>query len=313
MDKIMLKVSNLSKNYGNIKAVDNVSFEIHKGEIMGLVGPNGAGKSTVIRIIMGILAASGGKVEFFQNGQTRTLNKERTGYLPEERGLYSDAKVLNNLVYLAELKGVPRKDAKIQGMEWLEKLDLTEYTYKKIEKLSKGMQQKVQFISAILHKPDFVVLDEPFSGLDPVNQEIFKEIILEISENGITVLLSAHQMNVVEELCDSVFMIHKGKRVLYGNLKEVKREFKDYIINVSYKETADLSFLKNDSELFILKEEPQYISLKYSGDNEVSRLIQDIASKLKVEEIKVEKPPLHDIFIQIIKKRGEVIEEYKIL
>ncbi|HHY24937.1 MAG TPA: ABC transporter ATP-binding protein [Clostridiaceae bacterium] len=311
MERVVLTVSNLSKNYGEIKAVDDVSFEIHKSEIMGLVGPNGAGKSTVIRIIMGILASSGGKVEFPLNGKSASLDKERVGYLPEERGLYNDVKVLDNLIYLAELKGISRKEAKYRAMKWLERLDLADYANKKLEKLSKGMQQKVQFIGAILHKPDLVVLDEPFSGLDPLNQEIFKEIIQQLGKDGTTVLLSAHQMNVVEELCDSVFMIHKGKQVLYGNLREIKKEYKEYIINISYQEGEDISFLKDNTDLLVLKEQPQYISFRYSGDATVNNLIQNIMSKLKVEEIRAEKPPLHDIFIQIVKERGEEIEEYK--
>lgn len=311
VERVVLKVSNVSKNYGEIRAVDDVSFKVHKGEIMGLVGPNGAGKSTVIRVIMGILASSGGKVEFPLNGKSTSLDKERVGYLPEERGLYNDVKVLDNLIYLAELKGISRKEAKNRAMKWLERLELADYFNKKLDKLSKGMQQKVQFIGSILHKPDLVVLDEPFSGLDPLNQEIFKEIIQQLGKDGTTVLLSAHQMNVVEELCDSVFMIHKGKQMLYGNLKEIKKEFKEYIVNISYQDGEDISFLKANEDLLILKEQPQYISFRYSGDTAVNNLIQNITSKLKVEEIRVEKPPLHDIFIQIVRERGEEIDEYK--
>ncbi|EEG77934.1 ABC transporter ATP-binding protein [Dethiobacter alkaliphilus] len=308
MQQEALVINNLSKSYGNFKAVNNISFTVNKGEIMGLLGPNGAGKSTAIRIIMGILSASSGEVKFLFNGDSSVLDKSKIGYLPEERGLYDDVKVLDNLLYLASLKGVPQNEAKEEAMNWLERLNLANYANSKLEKLSKGMQQKVQFIGAILHKPALVVLDEPFSGLDPVNQDVFKEIILELGRQGTTVLLSAHQMNVVEELCDRIFMINKGKQVLFGSLKEIKQGFKEYMVKITYQGDGDVSFLQHKSGVSRLHQGRHSVTFSYEADLGISELLQEITEKVAVEEIRAEKPPLHDIFIQTVQQRGEEIE-----
>ncbi|MCK5213376.1 MAG: ATP-binding cassette domain-containing protein, partial [Dehalococcoidia bacterium] len=211
-----LSVIDVSKSFDTVRAVNQVSFEAQPGEILGLLGPNGAGKTTTIRMIMGIMQPDAGSISFSFAASDPKSFRERVGYLPEERGLYGDAKIHDLLVYFAELKGVERTDARRRATEWIDRMDLSEWANEKVDKLSKGMQQKVQFVASILHQPDLVILDEPFSGLDPIHQDVIKEFISELREDGMTVLLSSHQMNRVEELCDRIFLIHRGKRVLYG-------------------------------------------------------------------------------------------------
>ncbi|MDQ7789811.1 MAG: DUF4162 domain-containing protein, partial [Clostridia bacterium] len=237
------------------------------------------------------------------------LEKSRVGYLPEERGLYEDVKVLDNLVYLAGLKGMPRKDAVADGMVWLRRLGLEDYAHKKVEKLSKGMQQKVQFIASILHHPQLVLFDEPFSGLDPVNQDFIKSIIRELQAEGITVILSAHQMNLVEELCDSIFLINRGREILSGNLQEIKKGYKENVVELRYAPSCDSSFLKHIPGTRVLREEPGAATLRYGGSAVMAELLKDLSANLDIEEISIRKPPLHEIFIETIKERGECIDE----
>jgi ABC-2 type transport system ATP-binding protein len=303
--KTVLTVMNLAKSFGLKKAVDNISFTVQKGEVMGLLGPNGAGKTTAIRMIMGILPVDRGEVSFCFNGSTGPLDKSRIGYLPEERGLYDDVKVLDNLLYLSGLKGKPRVEAKKEALAWLERLDLADYAGQKLEKLSKGMQQKVQFIASILHQPQLVLFDEPFSGLDPVNQDFIKETIRELQGEGVTVLLSAHQMNLVEELCDSIFLINRGCEVLSGTLREIKKGYRENVIELRFDPAGDAAFLKMIPGVRVLKERPGQATLRYSGAHGINQVLRDISGKLQLEEIAVQKPPLHEIFIETVKERGE--------
>ncbi len=307
-----LTVKGLSKSFGAVTAVDNLSFEVKKGEILGLLGPNGAGKTTAIRMIMGILKPDKGKISFTFNGQKTAMDKSRIGYLPEERGLYDDAVVLDTLVYLAALKGTPRKDARRLALEWLERLELSGYAAKKVDKLSKGMQQKVQFIATVLHSPEVVMLDEPFSGLDPINQDLFKRFIRELQQAGTTVLLSAHQMNLVEELCEHILMINQGKQVLYGPLDDIKNRHGDPLVTFRFPVHEDPSFVHSLAGVSVLKEEAGRLVIRYTGARRVNDLLQALSAHLTLEEITVQKPPLHDIFIQTVRKRGDTIEEPRI-
>lgn len=308
-----LRVTGLNKNYGNVKAVNDISFEVEKSSITGLLGPNGAGKSTVIRIIMGILSPSSGVVEFSANGDRYRINREKIGYLPEERGLYDDVKVIDNLVYLGMLKGMSKPDAYKEGISWLERLNLCEYEKLKLEKLSKGMQQKVQFIGAVMHKPEIVILDEPFSGLDPINQEVFKNIIKELSERDMTVLLSAHQMDVVEELCDNIFMMNKGRSVLNGKISDIKRSYDEYIIELQYEECEDFEFIYDLPGVRNVVKNNLGLAFCFNEKNDLNNLIRILSSKLKIYEIKAQKPPLHDIFINVVRERGEKIERNQVV
>ena len=211
-----LKIENVSKTYGNKKVVDSISFEMEKPGVFGLLGANGAGKTTTMRMILNIIQKDEGKITW--NGKKICKENVRFGYLPEERGIYGKAKLFDQLVYFATLKGMKKEEAKEAAKNWCEKLGLEEYLYKPAEQLSKGNQQKVQLMISIIHKPELLILDEPFSGLDPVNTKIIKELINQLIKEGTYIILSSHQMAVVEEYCQDIVMLKQGKTVLQGNL-----------------------------------------------------------------------------------------------
>lgn len=304
MSQAIMAVKGLTKYYNDFAAVNDISFEVRKNEIMGFLGPNGAGKTTAIRMILGILAKSAGKVEFFLDGTSSVLNKARIGYLPEERGLYDDAKVLDTLIYLGSLKGVPAAKAKKRAGKWLEDLDLTAYANHKLEKLSKGMQQKVQFIATILHKPDLVVLDEPFSGLDPINQDLFRDMIMQLRDQGTTVLLSAHQMNVVQELCDGIFLIDKGQSVLHGTLEEIRDQHEENSVVISFtSENGLVDYLQNLDHTRELSINANTAKLKLHTQIEPNDFVAKINGLCTLKGITIEKPSLHEIFIATVGRR----------
>ncbi len=304
----VLSVKGLTRTYGDTVALSDASFAVGAGEILGLLGPNGAGKTTSIRIIMDIISADSGEVNFSFKGAP-VHSKERIGYLPEERGLYEDAKVLDNLLYFARLKGMEIARAEESAMAWLDKLELADWGQKKLEQLSKGMQQKVQFIASVLHEPDLLVLDEPFSGLDPINQDLFKDIIRELQDRGTAIVLSAHQMGLVEELCDRIFMVNAGRQVLYGDLREIKRKHPENIIDLRFRSEDDASSVESLQGSRILRSEPGHLVLRHHGDASVNELLAWISCRVAVEEISIRKPPLHDIFVEMVKKRGDTIED----
>jgi ABC-2 type transport system ATP-binding protein len=220
----IVEVANLAKNFGETRAVDDVSFSVEPGEIFGLLGPNGAGKTTTIRMMLDIFRPDAGVIRIF-GGALDVAHKRRIGYLPEERGLYKDQKLETTLIYLATLKGMDQKDAQKRLGTWLERLDLAEHRQKKVQELSRGMQQKAQIIATLLHEPDLIVIDEPFSGLDPVNTRLVKKIFDEQREAGRAIIMSTHQMYQVEALCNRIVLINEGRTVLYGPVHEIKRNF----------------------------------------------------------------------------------------
>jgi len=227
---MIIQVQDLVKRYGDVVAVDNLSFEVERGEIFGLLGPNGAGKTTTIRVIMDILNPDAGSVTVL--GQSPGQAKAQVGYLPEERGLYRNLKVLDTLVYLAELKGVPRPAARERAMGLLERIQLEEWATRKIRDLSQGMQQRLQFVASLVHDPEVLFLDEPFQGLDPVNAERVKDFVAELHQEEKTIVLSSHQMNLVEALCDRILLIDRGRALLYGPLAEIKRQYAPHAVRV---------------------------------------------------------------------------------
>jgi ABC-2 type transport system ATP-binding protein len=227
---MVIQVQNLVKRYGDLVAVDHLSFEVEQGEIFGLLGPNGAGKTTSIRVIMDILQPDQGTVTVL--GRPPGQAKGRVGYLPEERGLYRNLKVLDMLVYLAELKGMPRSTARERATHLLQKINLEDWATRKVRDLSRGMQQRLQFVASLVHDPEVLFLDEPFQGLDPVNVERIKDFIAELHHEGKTIVLSTHQMNLVEALCDRILLIDRGRAVLYGPLAEIKRQHAPNAIRV---------------------------------------------------------------------------------
>ncbi|MBA4302302.1 ABC-2 type transport system ATP-binding protein [Algoriphagus alkaliphilus] len=235
----MLQITQVNKSYENHRALTDVDLFVPKGVIFGLLGPNGAGKTTLIRIVNQIIEQDSGTVEL--DGRTLSPNDIRKiGYLPEERGLYKKMKVWDQLIYFSRLKGLSENEAKVQIKNWLEKLDVVSWKDKKIEDLSKGMAQKIQFIATVVHRPTLLILDEPFSGFDPVNAEIIKNEILELKEKGTTVILSTHRMESVELLCDHVAMINRSRKILDGTIREVKRSFRPEVFKIS------LNYLKRD-------------------------------------------------------------------
>src|SRR5690625_2596731 len=225
--KTMLTVESLSKSNKDKKVRDQSSFEVRQGEIMAILGPNGAGKSTTIRNIMGIMYPDEGTI-MFRNSEAGEIPRQKIGYLPEERGLYKNVKVMDILLYLAELKDYPLDKAKQRALDYLKKFDLEGKDKVSMDELSKGMGQKVQFIASVIHEPELLILDEPFSGLDPVSQELFKKEIRKMAEDGTAILLSSHQMNLVEEMADRLFMIHQGQKVIYGTMDDVKTQYANF-------------------------------------------------------------------------------------
>ena len=229
----MLKLENVVKTYDAYKAVDDVSFEIPEGKIFGMLGPNGAGKTSIIRIITTITRADSGQI--WLNGERLTeRNVGNIGYMPEERGLYKKMKVGEQLMYLAQLKGMTYNDAKREIMGWMTKFQIEDWWNKKVDELSKGMQQKVQFIATVVHRPKLLILDEPFTGLDPLNATLIQDEIYELHKQGTTIIFSTHRMEQVEEICDSIVLINKGKNVLEGNVTDIKQSFKENKFKVEY-------------------------------------------------------------------------------
>lgn len=229
-----IEINNVSKTYGNYKALNNISIRVPKQSIYGLLGPNGAGKTTLIRMLNQITAPDEGEIIF--NGEK--LNRShisQIGYLPEERGLYKSMKVGEQAIYLAQLKGVSQKEAEKRLKQWFKKFDILNWWDKKVEELSKGMQQKIQFIVTVIHNPQLLIFDEPFSGFDPINVNLLKKEILELRDNGATIIFSTHNMASVEELCDNIMLINKGNKILEGSVYQIKQDFKDYSFEVKIK------------------------------------------------------------------------------
>lgn len=296
---MVIEVRNLVKKYGEFVAVKGLSFEVNRGEIFGLLGPNGAGKTTTIRVLMDIFKPDEGEVKIF--GRKPSEVKEKVGYLPEERGLYQSLQVLETLVYFAQLKGVHGSAAKERAIKLLEKVDLLDRAYSKVKELSKGMQQKLQFIASIVHDPELIFLDEPFQGLDPVNVELIKGFLKELHDEGKTIVLSSHQMNLVEALCDRILLINQGEKVLYGFLRDIKRLFAPNTILV--KSPQPLPSIpgviavrrKNDAFLLTLSE----------GTSQQEVLKALLEAKVGIEAFEVTPVRLEEIFVKVVREGRE--------
>lgn len=290
-----LKIEKVSKYFGEKLAVDNISFDINKPGVFGLLGTNGAGKSTTIRMMLGILKKDSGEITW--NGKKVERKNVNFGYLPEERGIYPKSKIYEQLLYFAELKGMKKENASKEIDYWMDKLKVSEYKNMTAEKLSKGNQQKVQFITAILNDPELIVLDEPFSGLDPVNTELLKEVILELVEKGKYIVMSSHQMTSIEEFCSDVVIVNKGKTVLKGNLKEIKDAYKSnrLIINTKQDITAEIK----DLNLNIEKNIDNNYEIKIENEEIAHTLLKNLVNKnIEIDKFELKKPTLNDIFIE---------------
>ncbi len=292
-----LDLQNIRKEFNKTVAVDGLNMSISEGSIFGLVGPNGAGKTTTIRMIMNILQPDSGTI-LLNGSPIYEADYPKIGYLPEERGLYRKMKLLDTIVYFGTLKGLSKTESKQRTEHYLDRFDLKDYTNRKIEELSKGNQQKVQFIIAILHNPDLVILDEPFSGLDPVNQMILKEIITEFHDAGKTIVFSTHQMEQVEKLCHDICMIHQGRRVLYGKLMEIKRNYGTRKFRIQYEGNE-----KVINNIGNAKWTVRYDSI--SGDLasglEINDILRQIISVVTVTHVDISEPSLEQIFIDLVK------------
>ena len=291
----MIEVENLVKHYAHVRAVDGVSFHVGQGEIFGLLGPNGAGKTTTIRMMMDILRPDSGRIVLL--GQpVSEASKARIGYLPEERGLYKNYKLLECLVYLAVLKGVPRAEARVRAMVLLERVELAEYAKRKTKELSKGMNQKAQFLAAIVHDPELLILDEPFQGLDPVNTDLLKTILLEEQARGKTIILSTHDMNQVEAMCNRILLINHGRVVLYGALDEIKAGYAEHAVVVECDRLPDtlpgvrrVEPVNHGHELVLEADMTPQAILRWLVEAGVS-----------IWRFEVAVPPLEEIFISVV-------------
>lgn len=290
-----LIIKNVSKSYGDKKVVDNISLEISKPGVYGLLGTNGAGKTTTIRMLLGILKKDSGEITW--NGKEVERKHVNFGYLPEERGVYPKVNIYTQLMYFAKLKGMQEKEADEAIKYWMKRLQVQEYMNMTAEKLSKGNQQKIQFITAVVHNPELVVLDEPFSGLDPVNTEIIRNVILELIEKGKYIIMSAHQMSVVEEFCTDILILNKGKTVLQGNLKQIKDTYKANKLYISSKQDIKEYISKLNMSIYLEKDNEYEINI--NNEEQGYELFNILAqNNIKVDKFEIRKPSLHDIFIE---------------
>jgi ABC-2 type transport system ATP-binding protein len=303
-------VSHVRKRFGSTLAVDDVSFEVHAGEIFGLLGPNGAGKTTTIRMMLDIFRPDGGEISVL-GGALDEAKKNRIGYMPEERGLYKDLKLEPTLVYLATLKGLSQAAARERLETWLRRLDLWEHRGKKVQDLSRGMQQKAQLIATLAHEPDLIVVDEPFAGLDPVNTRLVKEIMEEQRQAGRTIIMSTHQMHQVETLCNRIVLIHRGRSVLYGEVDQIQRDFRGNSVLVEGK--GELPSIPGVSQV----EQPANavagtaangaVHLALSPGTSPQDLFRTLANQtaFTVERFEIAEPSLEEIFVKVVQGEAQ--------
>ena len=302
----MLSIENVTKRYDGHTAVDDISLVIEPGGVFGLLGPNGAGKTTIIRMVMNIIEPDEGKISIFGEPLSEKT-KEKVGYLPEERGMYRKMKVLEHLVFLGEIKGISSSVANERSRKWLEKLGLAEWRDKTVESLSKGMQQKIQFISTVLHEPQLVILDEPFSGLDPINTEMLKDIITGMKDDGKTVVLSTHMMDQVEKLCSRICLINKGKKILEGGLSDIKMKMSKNVVSIRF--SGDRRHLETWPEVEKVVDFGQDLSITLKGGADPNGILRHALDNGRVERFEIGEMSLHDIFIAKVKEKGGEIDE----
>lgn len=296
----VVEVRDVTKRFGNHLAVDRLSLAIPRGSVYGFIGPNGSGKTTTLRMIMDIFRPDEGAIRVLGSDHVPSI-RDRVAYLPEERGLYKKMSVHRVLRYYAELKGMSGAAADRAIWPWLDKMGLTPYVDKKVETLSKGMSQKVQFISAVVSEPEFVILDEPFSGLDPVNAEVLKAAVLELRARGVTILFSTHDMGMAEKLCDSICMIFKGKKVFDGTLDSIQSTYGQDTLRVK---VADVAALQGLPGVESVVDQGNFQELRVTGDPQA--LLVALAAKTRVQHFELTRPTLHEIFVRIAQPEGGV-------
>jgi ABC-2 type transport system ATP-binding protein len=294
----ILELQHLKKYFSTQKAVDDISFKVDRGQIFGLLGPNGAGKTTLIRMITGIFYPDEGEIIFDRKRFDPINDLGHIGYMPEERGLYKKMKIGEQTLYLAQLKGLKKADAMARIKTWFERLEMESWWNKKVEDLSKGMSQKLQFVTTVVHNPKLIILDEPFSGLDPVNSNLIKDEIFNLAQNGATIIFSTHRMEQVEEICNHIVLVNKGKKILDGTVKEVKQQFKENLFSIGTEELADhdpsapFEKLKSRDHLHIVR------IREGSSSNDVLRYL--LNKQVPVYSFNEILPSLNDIFIRLV-------------
>jgi ABC-2 type transport system ATP-binding protein len=294
----MLEVKNLVKEFQNTIAVDDISFNVPPGKIFGLLGPNGAGKTTTIRIVLNIIKPTSGSIFF--DGQPISENfLNNIGYLPEERGLYKKSKVIDVLLYFAQLKNMHLAKATEQAEFWLKKLNILNYRNDKIEELSKGNQQKIQFIMSVIHDPLLIIFDEPFSGFDPINQQEIRELIFSFISEGKIIILSTHQMETAEKLCSEIFLMNNGKEVKSGSLEDIKKDFGGNHVEIKF--SGNISIISDMNEVSSIDTYNNYAEIQLSKDVAPSMFLKKITDKIDVSHFSVIEPTLNKVFIDLIK------------
>ena len=292
-----LSLNHVHKSFGKVQAVKDLTLSIEEGTIFGLLGPNGAGKTTTIRMIMQIIMPDSGEIRLFEQPNSPEL-LEKVGYLPEERGLYGKMKVGEQIIFFAELKNIPGREAEKRARQWLERFQMTDVWDKKLEELSKGNQQKIQFIVSILHEPRLVILDEPFSGLDPVNTQLIKDIMLEMKEAGCSIIFSTHQMDQVERLCDAICLIDKGEAVLQGDLREIKRRFGRDTVILEY--DGENNFFENLDYVKKVNDYGNYVEIHLTDGKRAQDLLKSALQRVQVLKFELVEPTLNEIFIRTV-------------
>jgi ABC-2 type transport system ATP-binding protein len=302
----MLSIRNIVKQYAGHRALSDVSLEVESGQIFGLLGPNGAGKTSLIRIVNQITAPDSGEI-YFNGEKLNQSHIERIGYLPEERGLYKKMEIGEQMIYLARLKGLSRDEARKRLKVWFEKLGMETWWKMKIEELSKGMQQKAQFVATVLHEPDLIILDEPFSGFDPVNAEVIKDEILELNRKGATILFSTHRMESVEELCDSIALLDKSKKILDGRIRDIKNTYRNNIYLVEY--TGEKINFNGNQPFELIDEaagldDSHTIRIKLNAGSTSNEVLQYMIPKTHINMLQEVIPSMNEIFIERVNKIG---------
>ena len=291
---VALKIEKISKRFGDFYAVKNLSLKIPEGTIYSLLGPNGAGKTTTIRMVMNIIIPDEGSIQVL-NEKIDDKMKSRVGYLPEDRGLYPKMRVGELLLFFVELKGIRGQEARNRIDSWLERFDLANWKFKKVEELSRGMQQKIQFIATVIHQPDLIILDEPFSGLDPVNTKLFKDIMLEMKNQGRTIIFSTHRMEQVEMISDNICLLNKAEMVLEGKLSDIKQQYGKNTVILDY--DGDASFIRTLPDVEKIDDYGKFMEIKMKERSDPQDLLNKSVGKIRINKFEVREPTLNAIFI----------------
>jgi ABC-2 type transport system ATP-binding protein len=297
MDAVLL--NNVQKSFGEVQAVNNLSVKVPPGSVYGFLGPNGAGKTTTLRMIMNIIRPDSGSIEIFGNRSVEQT-KARIGYMPEERGLYRKMAVNKVLAYFGAIKGMPAKELTRSVPHWLDRVDLTNWASKKVEELSRGMHQKLQFAVTAINEPELMILDEPFAGLDPINTDLLKAIMIEMRDEGKTIIFSTHVMHEAEKLCDFILLINKGQAILDDNLARIQSQRASHVVSVELE--GDTGFIEKLPMVTALETNGNHLEITLSDSADTQQLLQSLIERVRVQRFEVKVPSLHEIFVELVGK-----------